>query len=427
MGCGIQAIQRGRITALFEIPTATGDSDADGIPNEVDSHPSDPLNGWDLREAGGDGTFDTADDDVYDLRVSPTYTSGANISLRVYDGPLQDGTYRLTIRSSLTDVVGNPLDGNGDGTGGDDYVQTFTVDLPDGYVYEGRQNDTVEDATPLPLTEDPSGSGLSLGFGLGSQDPGGSWADPDYWSFAAEAGDRVAIAVDTPNSNVDAYVELHNESGYLTYDYDSGPGYDAYISHYEIPADGTYYVLVENESSATGSYQLRVERARGIDLESDKSYNNDSIGGADLVTLVQTGNQRSGTVAGTIMMPESTNEDEDRFQLGLLNVGNEIDLAVTLPSSSSLVPVLRVLDASETPLADADSDPTNGFQATITADGEYYAEVSNEYWVYNGHRYELLESQTWDNAEAAAVARGGHLVTIDDQAEQDWIQQTLGG
>ncbi len=383
---------------------------------------------FDLREKGADGVFDTDDDIEVNLVAESGFDEFTRtIGLFLQEGPLSSGDYRFTIANTVEDRAGNQLDGDGNGIGGDAFVRTFTLDLPATFVLEGPNNDEISGATLLLLTEDPAGSGLWLGFGLGSQDPGGYRADPDYWSFTAEAGDRVAIAVDTPNSDVDAYVELHNESGYLTYDYDSGPGYDAYISHYEIPADGTYYVLVENESSATGSYQLRVERARGIDLESDKSYNNDTIGGADLVTLVQTGNQRSGTVAGTIMMPESTNEDEDRFQLGLLNVGNEIDLAVTLPSSSSLVPVLRVLDASETPLADADSDPTNGFQATITADGEYYAEVSNEYWVYNGHRYELLESQTWDNAEAAAVALGGHLVTIDDQAEQDWIQQTLGG
>lgn len=39
----------------------------------------------------------------------------------------------------------------------------------------------------------------------------------------------------------------------------------------------------------------------------------------------------------------------------------------------------------------------------------------------NGHRYYLLHPLTWPEAEAAAVALGGHLVTVDDQAEQDWI------
>ncbi len=183
----------------------------------------------------------------------------------------------------------------------------------------------------------------------------------------------MAIAVDTPNSNVDAYVELRNESGYLTYDYNSGPGYDAYISHYEIPADGTYYVLVENESSATGSYQLRVERARGIDLESDKSYNNDSIGGADLVTLVQTGNQRSGTVAGTIMAGESGNVDEDYFALGTVDAGETIFSRTSLPDSSTLTPIIEIRNAGNQ-IVSINPNPTDASIARydVVTTGEYY-------------------------------------------------------
>ena len=36
-------------------------------------------------------------------------------------------TYTITVKGTATDVCGNPLDGNGDGTGGTDYVFTFTT------------------------------------------------------------------------------------------------------------------------------------------------------------------------------------------------------------------------------------------------------------------------------------------------------------
>lgn len=43
----------------------------------------------------------------------------------------------------------------------------------------------------------------------------------------------------------------------------------------------------------------------------------------------------------------------------------------------------------------------------------------------NGHRYYLLDEDTWQNSEAQAVELGGHLVTINDPAEQDWVFSTF--
>ncbi len=44
----------------------------------------------------------------------------------------------------------------------------------------------------------------------------------------------------------------------------------------------------------------------------------------------------------------------------------------------------------------------------------------------NGHSYLLLDSATWRDSEAEAVALGGHLATIRNQAEEQWIVQTFG-
>ena len=71
---------------LIEL-NSNADSDGDGVPDIIDSHPSDPLNGWDLREAGADGVFGNEDDDVSDLRVSPSYSGGTTVNLRLFDGP----------------------------------------------------------------------------------------------------------------------------------------------------------------------------------------------------------------------------------------------------------------------------------------------------------------------------------------------------
>src|SRR5688572_28268671 len=43
----------------------------------------------------------------------------------------------------------------------------------------------------------------------------------------------------------------------------------------------------------------------------------------------------------------------------------------------------------------------------------------------NGHIYYLLSTNTWAASEAEAIGLGGHLVTINDAAENQWVQNTF--
>ena len=43
----------------------------------------------------------------------------------------------------------------------------------------------------------------------------------------------------------------------------------------------------------------------------------------------------------------------------------------------------------------------------------------------NGHRYTLVSTQYWHEAEAQAVALGGHLASINTQQENDWVYNVV--
>ena len=52
------------------------------------------------------------------------------------------------------------------------------------------------------------------------------------------------------------------------------------------------------------------------------------------------------------------------------------------------------------------------------------------HWVYNpatGHFYALTDTLIPGDAEAEAQYWGAHLVTINDQADNDWIRQRFPG
>src|SRR5262249_39021041 len=153
--------------------------------------------------------------------------------------------YQFTAHASgLLDRFGNPLDGNADGTGGDDLVRSFSVAIPQGQVLENRSNDNLASATPLPLTEDPASSGfLTSSVALGAIDPGN---DNDSWSFSAQQNDRLIIDMESPASDIVPRFIVYNAAGQPLLDSNSwgffGGPRKATNSVYTIPAAGTYYV-----------------------------------------------------------------------------------------------------------------------------------------------------------------------------------------
>ena len=113
------------------------DLDFDSDEHDV-SNPANYL----LAGAGPDETLQTTDcvsglagDDEGTLFGPPMVTLGQEAILEFET--LRAQLYRLLICSSLLDLFGNPLDGDGDGTGGDDAMLTFRAD-PDNSLVNGH-------------------------------------------------------------------------------------------------------------------------------------------------------------------------------------------------------------------------------------------------------------------------------------------------
>ena len=77
-----------------------------------------------LQSVGPDGLLGTADDVNVPLTVSSADGSAGTTATLMFSA-LADGLYHLIVKSTITDTNGSALDGNGDGTSGDNYVVDF--------------------------------------------------------------------------------------------------------------------------------------------------------------------------------------------------------------------------------------------------------------------------------------------------------------
>ncbi|HMU10995.1 MAG TPA: S8 family serine peptidase [Ferruginibacter sp.] len=87
---------------------------------------------FEFRYAGPNGSFGDGDDVIHPLTATSTYRVGSNeMILQIVNPPLNCGYYRFTMFSGgLENPFGTDLDGNGDGTGGDNFVRNFSLSSP---------------------------------------------------------------------------------------------------------------------------------------------------------------------------------------------------------------------------------------------------------------------------------------------------------
>ncbi|MDF7800708.1 FG-GAP-like repeat-containing protein [Pontiellaceae bacterium B1224] len=196
------------------------------------------------------------------------------------------------------------------------------------------------------LPEDPAGSGLHTGFGRGNRS---SSSDYDYWSFSAEAGDLVRMAVDVPGNPASSghYYELVSPEGTVLggyYTHSSGYGQSPPIT---IPFSGRYTMLVRHWYGYYSEYRVRVAKVPAtLQMESE---GNNNVGAANLLTFEPGGGgQLDATMAGSIDVADTAG---DYFSLGNLTSGTVVNVTVSTPSTSPLQPEISMFDADDSLVA----------------------------------------------------------------------------
>ena len=322
-------------------------------------------NDFDLREAGADGLFDTDDDRRF--LVSPDFGSDdAEVIASFSDGPLFNGSYRLKVLPSLTDRSGNPLGG---GTPQIDYFQIRVLDID--AVFEGADNDRQEKATQLPVEVDPDGTGLLRSrTGIGVLE---SLRDVDWWSFESVMGDDVRI---TNSSGSGVSVDVFDSDGRRVA-IDRTHGTDARIAQFNARHDGTYFVRIESSDYASHrslrSYQIRVDMARDTDMELREQANMHRGHGRtfEIIHPEPPDDVGRGSITGTLL-----EDDQDTFDLGLLEENVVVQIAIDRPAWSDVSPVVSIpkYNAPSIPLT-----PENGvFRFVTDTRSEYEIRLSSD-------------------------------------------------
>ncbi|HZK09227.1 MAG TPA: S8 family serine peptidase [Bacteroidales bacterium] len=144
----------GRVNTYSAMSTTLGSpilKSTEGMPNEGSTVPPDEIDeftvafsqvmdpatvnniaNYELRGAGPDDTFGNADDVLYTLTISAPYMYGTNyVTFEVSGPPFINGLHRITFFSGgLSNPFGTALDGDENGTGGDDFIRNFNIGIP---------------------------------------------------------------------------------------------------------------------------------------------------------------------------------------------------------------------------------------------------------------------------------------------------------
>ncbi len=222
-------------------PSTVIDSVAIEFSQLMDTGSVNSLSNYELRATGVDGLFDTADDVLYGLSLPSVYQVSTNDFVVDIDSTIGIGAYRFSILSDgLANPFGTPLDGNSDGTGGDDYAHYFSIGL------EGFER------------IDPLGSLVSASF----DNPGRSSVPGEVaaFDFFAEAGELVGIVATPESSGAALTLAIPGLSASVT----GAPGETVILSPSIVTTTGSQVLEISSDIAAN----FRFDVYRNVDVDS---------------------------------------------------------------------------------------------------------------------------------------------------------------
>jgi len=214
---------------------------------------------------------------------------------------------------------------------------------------------------------------------------------------------------------------------------------------FSVVQGNSYLVRIAGVNGARGSYNLVLSSVPPNDECNncipigEGTFNGNNLGatGGDITTCAtndtrdvwycytatQTGVARASTCGSTFNTSVAVFDVSGGTQLAC---GDDTTLGVCPPNATSQ-------QSSVTWNVVANQSYAIRIAGTAAAAGNYVLTVRNPGYVHcgpivnpgNGHSYYLLYPTSWTTAESQAVELGGHLATINDAAENEWVRANV--
>lgn len=212
-------------------------------------------------------------------------------------------------------------------------------------------------------------------FGIGLDASGGA-NDSQTFVFEGSAGDIVNVYMFSGDANFDPFVQiLDSANGVVGQDNNSGNGVsvligtgdadDAFIGFLELPADGVYQLVLNNNGTAAGFADVQVD-VTPVDLSYTGTNSMDG-GFADLTAPVTTLPSQEFTFAGRT-------GDEIRIEVNVTFGGMDPVAQLIAPNGS----VIATNDNGNARPGDPSTDKDALLLVTLPQDGRYRIRVQNQ-------------------------------------------------